>query len=416
MALKSFFTDQIETLKDFLIHRRQTLHCVRVEPDMRPLLIKILQGLDQDPQCPHLMLWSEVPFDNRRQYFEALLQELTEDLRRWEMPLKAAGFEFRPGPEQKRGLSPEAKFLAHAAALADALPANVGSLVLVLAPDRIGDAEGYRAAARFLADRTPTRWLKYLFIDGRKQPALAGIERECPRAGAQDFHITPEEIENRTRADLERGFGLSPTEKRQYMALLAGFAFARKEYDDALRLQQRSLEMLGPGDPAAEAANAHYNLGNTHLARKEYPAAEAAFGKALEIALDRQVDGLVPVVLTNLGVTLFRQGRREHAPQSFRVARDACKAQQLRPVEAHVLDCQAMTYEADGQLDEAERCWNEALAVYDSMSAETFAAAREGGRADIRHKLERLAASRKKAPEEAKPATKAGWFRWRKGA
>jgi tetratricopeptide (TPR) repeat protein len=390
MALRSFFTDQIETLKDFLIHRRQTLHCVRVEPDMRPLLIKILQGLDRDPQCPHLMLWSEVPFDNRRQYFEALLRELTEDLRRWERPLKAAGFEFRTGPEQLRGLLPEAKFLAYAAALADALPANVGSLVLVLAPDHIGDAEGYRAAARFLAERTPTRWLKYLVIDGRKQPALAGIEGECPRAGIQDFHITPEEIETRTRADLERGFGLSPEEKRQYMALLAGFAFARKEYDDALRLQKRWLEMLGPNDPAAEAANAHYNLANTHLARKEYPAAEEAFGQALEIALDRQVDGLVPVVLTNLGVTLFRQGRREQALESFRLARDACKAQNLRPVEAHVLDCQAATHEADGQPAEAERCWKEALAVYDDMSAETFAAARASARADILEKLDRL--------------------------
>jgi tetratricopeptide (TPR) repeat protein len=394
MALKSFFTDQIETLKDFLIHRRQALHCVRVEADMRPLLIKILQGLDRDPQCPHLMLWSEVPFDNRRQYFEALLRELTEDWSRWESPLKAAGFVFRPGPEPKRGRPPEEKFLAHAAALADALPANVGSLVFVLAPDRVGDPEGYRAAARFLADRTPTRWLKYLVIDDRKQLALAGIEGECPRAGAQDFHITPEEIESRTRADLERGFGLSPAEKRQYMALLAGFAFARKEYDDALRLQNRWLEMLGPDDPAAEAANAHYNLGNTHLARKEYPAAEAAFGKALEIALDRQVDGLVPVILTNLGVTLLRQGRTEQARESFRVARDACKAQNMRPVEAHVLDCQAMTFEADGRPAEAERCWKEALAVYDGMSAETFDAARENGRADILEKLDRLSRSR----------------------
>src|SRR5262249_50332451 len=154
---------------------RQTLHCVRVEPDMRPLLIKVLQGLDRDPQCPHMMLWSEVPFENRQQYFEALLQELTEDLSQWEMPLKAAGFVFRPGPVQKRGLPAEAKFLAYAAALAEALPASVGSLVLVLAPDRVEDTEGYRAAARFLADETPSRWLKYLVIHGRKQPALVGI-------------------------------------------------------------------------------------------------------------------------------------------------------------------------------------------------------------------------------------------------
>jgi hypothetical protein len=82
-----------------------------------------------------------------------------------------------------------------------------------------------------------------------------------------------------------------------------------------------------------------------------------------------------------------------------------------------VLDCQARTYEA-------ERCWHEALGVYDGMSAETFAVARASGRADILDKLERLAASRQKAAEEGigepneggKPATRAGRFGRRKEA
>jgi tetratricopeptide (TPR) repeat protein len=122
------------------------------------------------------------------------------------------------------------------------------------------------------------------------------------------------------------------------------------------------------------------------------------------------------MVLTNLGVVLYRQERMEQALQSFEVAQATCQAQGLRPAEAHVLDCLAKTYEADGRLEEAERSWNEALAVYDSMSSETFAAAREGGRADILDKLARLEDIKKKREEEARQSEKSSWFAWRKGA
>jgi hypothetical protein len=75
----------------------------------------------------------------------------------------------------------------------------------------------------------------------------------------------------------------------------------------------------------------------------------------------------------------------------------------------------ARTHEAGGKFEEAGTAWREALAVYDSMSSETFAEAREGGRADILAKLERLAAATKKAAENEVGAAKP-WFRWRRGA
>jgi tetratricopeptide (TPR) repeat protein len=229
----------------------------------------------------------------------------------------------------------------------------------------------------------------------------------------QTFHIAPEEIESQAKADLTRD-NLDPAERRQYLALLGGFAYARRQYDDAQKHQQEWLDAVGPDGAPSETANACYNLGNTQLARKDYEAAEATYGKALDLALDHNLGALAPMVLTNLGVTLYRQNRLEHALDAFTVARQTCQAQGLRPAEAHVLDCLARTHEAGGKLEEAGAAWNEALAVYDSMTSETFAQVRDGGRADIIEKLERLSAAAKKAAEDAQRAERGGWFNWRK--
>lgn len=390
MPLKSFFTAQVELLRLFMLDPNQTVRSIRVDPDMKPLLMKTLAGMDADESSPHVMACSEVPFDTEAQYFESLLAELAADVAKWERPLKAAGYEFRLWPEDLGFFPPQEKFVTYAGALADSFPDHVGSFVLILAPDAIADPARFRKAIEYLAANTPSPWMKFLVIDERKEPVLDKIDERAPAIWHQTFHISPEEIEAEAKADLAKGYGLSPHEVRQYTALVAGCAFARREYDEAFRLQLQWVELATKEGAPAEVANACYNLGNTHMARKDYPAAEETYGRALDLALDHNIGPLLPMVLTNLGVTLYRQGRHDQAVQSFHIAREHCQAQNLKPTEAHVLDCMGKTYEAGGQPDKAARCWNEALAVYDGMSSETFAAAREGGKAPILEQLQRL--------------------------
>jgi tetratricopeptide (TPR) repeat protein len=363
---------------------------VRVEPDMKPLLMKMLAGLDADDSSPHLMACSEVPFETEAQYFEALLAELAADVAKWERPLKATGYEFHLWPEDLGFFPAHERFVTYAGALADSFPEQFGSFVLILAPDAIADPAGFRKAIEYLAANTPSTWMKYLVIDERQKPVLDKIDEQSPAIWHQTFHIAPEEIEAEAKADLAKGIGLTPHEVRQYTALVASCAFARREYDEALRLQQQWLELAAKEGAPADVANACYNLGNTQVAKGDLAAAEETYGRALDLALDHNVAALLPMVLTNLGVTLYRQGRLDQAVQSFQIAREHCQAQDLRPTEAHVLDCMGRTFEAGGQKDEAARCWNEALVVYDGMSSETFAAAREGGKAPILEQLERL--------------------------
>jgi tetratricopeptide (TPR) repeat protein len=137
-----------------------------------------------------------------------------------------------------------------------------------------------------------------------------------------------------------------------------------------------------------EKAQALYNLGNTQLGKPDAAAAEQSFVQAVEICVARGVKPLLPLILTNLGIALYRQGKKAQSLKSFQVARDNCRAQKMRPVEAHVLDCMAKAYQEDNQHEQAEQAWLEALALYDGITSEFFADLRKAGREDILAKLE----------------------------
>ncbi|HJZ92084.1 MAG TPA: tetratricopeptide repeat protein, partial [Gemmataceae bacterium] len=399
--LKSFFTAHVELIRLFMDDPDQRLRVVRSEPDMRPLLMRLLAGLDGDESNPHIMLCSDAPFESPDQFFDDLLALLAAEVARWKQPLKDVGFQFRLDAEVLATFPPRERFVTYAGALADALPGVIGSVVLILVPDRVADAGKYRKAVEYLAAKTPSEWMKYLVVDELRKPALDGIEEKCPGVLTQDFHFAPAEIEEDVKAELRRGTGLSPSDVRQYTALVAGFAFARREYDEALRLQQQWVDLSARDGEPTEVASACYNLGNTQAARADFAAAEATYGRALDLALDHKMGPLVPMVLSNLGVALYRQGRVEQAMQSFQIARDQCKSQNLLPIEAHVLDCMGKLYESDGKTDEAAGCWHEALAVYDGMTSDTFAEGREGGRAQILEQLDRLGGDPKATADAA---------------
>src|SRR5262249_47894127 len=147
MPLKDFFADQLDLLRLFMRNEpAQTVRCASVAPEMRPVLLKALAGLDRDDDFPHVLLCSEAPFEGPTQYFRALYRQLTEEVARWEKPLEDAGFVFRPDPKELDRLTPDRRLVAYAAALADSLPDSVGSVVFILAPESVADADGYRHA------------------------------------------------------------------------------------------------------------------------------------------------------------------------------------------------------------------------------------------------------------------------------
>src|SRR5262249_19254165 len=154
-------------------------------------------------------------------------------------------------------------------AFADSLPDHIGSVTMILVPENVADKAGFRQTIEFLSKETTSYWLKFLVIDDRKSPLLENIEESDPDITCQDFHMAPEEIERRTKVDLDFNPNLTSEEKRQYTGLLASFCFARKEYNEALRLQEQLVGLFTADVPPGEQATGLYNLANTLLARKE---------------------------------------------------------------------------------------------------------------------------------------------------
>jgi tetratricopeptide (TPR) repeat protein len=390
MALRDFFEDQLEEIRAFLEFPGPRLRAILHDGEMRPVLLRMLKGLEDDEDCPHLMLASQPSFHDEDQYCRALLADLEAAVEEHRAALAGAGVEVpRPSPERDDApTGPRDRFSRYFAALADAMPDQVGTLALVIEPETVSDRAAFAATMAALAEETSSDWAKYIVLDSRSAPLLAGCEEVSRRASVQEFYLAPEAIEAGIRRDLENEPFLSPKERLQYTAMLGTFAAARKETEQAMALQREALAMAESEGGPIDRANAHYNLGNTHLDLEEFEAAEEHFAAAASIAVDAQLTPTLAMALTNLGVALQRQGRIDEALAMFDAARRNFQAVRNPPGEAHVLDCKAKVFELTGHEDQAEAAWLEARAVYEGITGSFLQDVRAGGVRDIQGKLD----------------------------
>jgi tetratricopeptide (TPR) repeat protein len=390
MPLNDFFQNQFAMLKYFMEMPGEVVRCVRVDPDLKEMFLKAMAKMEDEPDFSHMIIPCDTAFESPAQFFSGLQARLTEEYEKHAAALKEEGIVLEVPDDKHSHLNPGLKFCVTASKLSDSFPDSVGSLIFLLDPEEVKDKESYVEAIEFLTQNTHSVWVKYLILDQRLEPVLEGLEERNDKAGMQVFYVSPEEIEALIRADMENPFRLTPVERRQYIGLLAGFSFGRKDYDEAARLQLKWIGESEKNGTPQETANAYYTLGNTQLAQEDFLAAEDAYCKSIELCLDHEVNSLAPLVVTNLGVALHRQQRVEEAIQCFNTARNAFKAQNQLPGEAHALDCLASMYYAEERHEEAETAWLEALALYDGITSKAFSDVRRAGRQDLQGKLERL--------------------------
>jgi len=390
VSLKSYFPEQFAQLEGFFLSATEGVRLLRIDPEMRPLLIKALSRMDEDKTFPHALTLCSQPFAEPVSYFDSLYGVLRKSYEQNAAALAAQGVKLAAPADESAPLKAPAKFARYASSLAESLPERVGSLVFILAPDDVADVAAFRRSIAFLAENLRSDWLKVLVLDLRTTPMLEGLEREHAKIGLQTLYLSPEEIERRVHEDLQAPASLSPAERRQYKGLLAGFAFSNRRYDDAAQLQREWASEAEKDAAPADAASANYNLGNTLLAQSAWPDAIAAFCKACELSVANNLTGLAPFAYANLGIGLHRNGEFAQAFASLKVARDMFKAQNHRAGEAYVVDVLAQMYALDGRKAEAEMSWRYCLSLYESMSATTFADLRTSGSKDVLEKLGQL--------------------------
>jgi tetratricopeptide (TPR) repeat protein len=394
MPLSTAFEEKLDEIRTFIESGPQRLMAIQHDEDLRQPLLKMLLGLEDDPDYPHILVYSDLSYEHSDQYLEELLVELSSGNEELRDELAGADINLPsvPAMPPRKDRPPEvpAEVLAsYQTDVAECLPDTIGSVVLVLEPQEVDQEEEFAWAILTLASSTESEWAKYIVLDRREDPMLANLEEVPDLATSVQFYISPPEIEERVNADLANG-NLSPLERRQYTLMAGAFAASGGRPEEAEEHQLAALEMADEEGSPEEQANILYNLGNNYLEQERHEEAEDAYLKSANICLEHEVNPLLALVLTNLGVDLFHLRRIDQSLESFDVARRTFKALNNPPGEAHALDNKARVLHAEGRLEEAEETWKEALEIYDGISAPHLQDVRQGGREDIIDKLMRF--------------------------
>jgi tetratricopeptide (TPR) repeat protein len=389
MPLTEFFNEQLRELRMFMEQPKQVVRIIRVDPEMRTVLLKMLIGLDAREDFPHLLIGYDRPFADPLSWFCGMQEALEGQCLTHAAALESAGIGLA-NPAENRSKAPWA-FLRYAEGFTDALPDNVGALVFVVEPERVDDPAAFTRSIAFLAERVRSPWLKFLVLDERLNPRLDRLAADPPKIGSQTFWCSPQELENRVDAALARRRQPSSTaEGRRLLAMAAAIASANRDYAKAEMLQRQVLDAARSGGTPAEQALAAYGLGNTLLAAGQAEPAAENLMRACDICCEHGPSELAPIVFTNFGVALHRLGNFDQAFAALRVGSEFFRAQGNRPGEAFVCDTLARIHQELGRPAEAAGVWRYALSLYEGIANPAMADVREAGRSDILAKLARL--------------------------
>lgn len=393
MPLRDPFDERVETIRAFLEVPAFTTLAIRHEPDTRQLLLRVLVGLEEE-DGPHAILFLPDNFSGYRTYSECLLEEISAHVEAMREDLVVEGVQLPRAPEAANSFDehdprPGIKQLAnYFSAIADALPDSIGSFALILDPESVTDRGAFAWWVEALTAYTESEWVKYMVPDSRAEPAIAPSEHVQDRVYVLEFDVPPEELEEQVHKDLEAG-RLSAAARRRHLMLAGAFATSGGRPEDARKHLEAALRETQEAGADDEEANVLYNLGNLDLREGHIDSALARFTRSAQLCVENELNPLLAMVLTNLGVALHRAGRSSEALESFAVARRTFAALGHKPGEAHVLDNRARTLVHEGRETEARAVWLEARAIYESITAPHLADVREAGCQDIDQKLAR---------------------------
>jgi tetratricopeptide (TPR) repeat protein len=392
MPLASFFEDQLQQLRSFMNQPRHVVRVVEVDPEFRTILERMLAGLDEDTEFPHLLIGHQGVFVSPAEWFSGLQDPLEAQCNAYAADLLEAGIDTisRAKDPSARGPWP---FLLRAEQLADALPDQCGALVFILDFEHVEDPSGLVRSIEFLADNVRSPWLKFIVLDERLAPRCADAFCSNKRVSSQTFWCSPQEFERRLEAMLSIQQFMAAADRRRTLAMAAAVASANRNHTKAIALQQQQLQDAKATGSPIDQAMAAYGLGTAQLAAGDAEIAAELFLSACQMCSEHDLAELAPMTYTNLGIALYRLGQFEQAFAALRIGSTFYRAQRNLPGEAFVCDNLALMYEELDRPEEAAKVWRYALGRYDSITNSDMADVREAGRADILAKLARIGQS-----------------------
>ena len=385
MPLRNFFLDQQNQLLDFLSSEELVVCLLSHAADIRQLVNKSLLALDEAETHAHIFVYIDQPWRSENDFYEHLIDRLHEQADAYRPELAEVGIKL---PDVLTGATgtPLARLITATNVLLKCIPSESCTLAFICEWDDLQDIAGASGCLLNFVAAVRSSRLKLIVFDDFPKPRFADVADKHPRVGVQSFHLAMDKVEQQVNAALAGG-KLVGLDRVRYLGMAGAFAAAQRRHDESEARQVEILKQVNETDSPADAAMAHYNLGNTYLNRERLTEAEASFGRAAEICLAQKMNPLLAMVMTNLGVTLHRQQRLNESLQCLDISRRTFAALDNRPGEAYVLDCRANILGLENQVEPAERAWRDALACYDSIHNPTMADIKKHGREDILVKL-----------------------------
>lgn len=392
---ESFFEEKLAEMDGFLVDPDRSVMRLIIDPEMKRMPLRYLECKDADDNFAHLLFNHTAPFDNHLHWNQALLALLDGEIRDNAEDLEEVGADtaYRKEDADLKD-KPWRLFLYRAERLAISLRDGIDSLVFVLDPEEITEPENWPFNIRFFADQVSTPAVKFIVLEDRAEPLLEDIE-EHPKVYNQLFWLSPEEIEKRAESQLETpvsvgaaGAPAEPVERRRALSTVGIMANARKDHARAEEVQKQHIDEAREAGESTEMAMALYNLGNTYLDDERPEEAVEVLLQAADGCCYHELDELMPMVYTNLGIALHRADEQDSAFQMLKIARDCFRNQRNVPGEAYVCDTLALLHHNANNRVEAEKVWHYALKLYDGITNPAMSDVVELGKADIESKLD----------------------------
>src|SRR5688572_29511643 len=114
MSLKSFYPEQFDRLNAYAISATEVVRGLRIDPEMKPMLMKALSRMEEGRDFPHAFTLCTAPFTAAAGYFDGLLAQAVQMHDNNAAALARLGVRFTPpfGPDDP--LQSPANFVAYA--------------------------------------------------------------------------------------------------------------------------------------------------------------------------------------------------------------------------------------------------------------------------------------------------------------
>jgi tetratricopeptide (TPR) repeat protein len=377
MPLEAFIDDHIRKIRKFVAASSSRMLLLLADPEAETLLVKLMQAVDEK-DSQNLYLGFDQAFTTAEEFYPLIAERIKRHCDGALPDLRKRGIELDLPDGMPDGYLPvEVRFAAFADQLAAALRRYCDHLVLIFFPHEVASEEGLRSSLALLLGSFQSPAVKVVFSDHRSKPRLTELDNSRRDVEHDEFHLPPEAIEDGLKKKLAEP-ALPAIERMRILTMLAGFDLSLRRFPDAYEKNLQVLAQARELKSRQEEAAALFNIGNTLYYHRNYPEARANYEAALEIALDEDLHGLAPQALLNIGHALLMEERVDEAVKHYEAAKAYSQGMGNLLGKGHALDCMALAFHRGNDLVSAEKTWQEAFQVYDSVNGASAEMARYG--------------------------------------